>query len=330
MAYISPIASGYDRLYQKSSKDSEVSRIKAKMVDVVIPRFAGGSVFDYGCSIVEFMNSCLNIPSTSWAMGMRMASNKMLTALAFSQNKVRQPKTIFAYQPNDFGWISEQLSIPLVLKTLTGSQGHGVVVVESQMALNMTLQAFSKLGVNLLMQEWIDSGEPYSDIRAYVVDQKVVSAYRRHAVAGEKRTNYSLSKSGSVIKITDEIETLAVKAANAVGLDVCAVDLIEDINDNKKLFAIEANTCGSLKGIEAVTQDNVAIEIIKYAETIGKGSARKKDDEKESKAMIMQKPHFSTLSIVQKEATASALLSNGRKRPIASREIVVKKCPLFT
>ncbi len=271
MAFISSTTRGHDMVFKKSDPENEVKRVLAKSCDVIIPRFGGANIFEFGTSVIEHMCGNMGIPSTSWSFGLRIASNKFLSAQAFSQSKVRTTKSIFAFKPQDFGWIVEKLGgFPIVAKTLAGSQGQGVFILNDALSASTTLGAFSKLGVSLLLQEFIDSGKPASDIRAYVVDEKVVAAYKRFALDEDFRSNFSISKMGEKTTLTEEQELLAVNAARAVCLDgVCAVDMIV-CNKTQKTYVIEANGNGSLKGIEKITRKNVAGAIIEYAERIGK------------------------------------------------------------
>ncbi len=271
MAYISDTRTGHDRVYGKSDREQDVKRVLAKEFDVIIPRFAGANVFEFGCAVTEHLNGNMKVPSTSWSFGLRIASNKFLSCQAFSQSRVQTMKSVFAYKPHDYKWIVDQLGgFPIIAKTLAGSQGQGVFILNDSLSASTTLGAFSKLGINLLLQQFIDSGSPASDIRAYVVDQKVSAAYRRFAIDEDFRSNYSISKTGEKVTLTDDQKELAVRAARAVGLEgVCAVDLIE-CNNTRKTYVIEANGNGNLYGIEKVTGHNLAKDIIEYAEKISK------------------------------------------------------------
>ncbi len=271
MTYISSMIRGYDMTYKKSTPDNGVKRVLYKSYDVIIPRFGGANIFEFGASLTEHLSGNMRIPSTSWSIGLRIASNKLMSAQAFSQNNIRTTKSIFAYKPKDFGWIVDKLGgFPIVAKTLAGSQGQGVFILNDALSASTTLGAFSKLGVSLLLQEFIDSGKPASDIRAYVVDEKVTAAYKRFALDEDFRSNYSISRSGEKVELSDEQQQLAINAARAVCLEgVCAIDMIV-CNKTDNTYVIEANGNGSLNGIEKITGENVAGAIIEYAEKIGR------------------------------------------------------------
>lgn len=275
MTFISSSANGYDRVFKKSDKENDVKRVLAKNFDVCIPRFAGANLFEFGCALLEHLNGNMKIPSTQWSFGLRIASNKFLSVQAFSQCQVKTMKAIFGHQVHDVKWAVDQLGgFPVVCKTLAGSQGQGVFILNDALSASTTLGAFSKLNINILLQEYIDSGKPASDIRAYVIDGEVKAAYKRFALDEDFRGNYSISKSGEKIELTTEQKDLAVRAARAVGLEGCAaIDMIVS-DKTKNTYVVEANGNGSLNGIEKVTGHNLALDILKYAEKIAKKPAK--------------------------------------------------------
>lgn len=270
ICYVSDIARGLDRMYLKEGKN-ETTRVKAKDYDVIIPRFAGAHVFEYGCVVTEHFSGNMGIPTTSIATGLRIASNKFLCSQYLSQGKVRTIKTLFSQQPADFSFISKALDEPpIVCKTTTGSQGAGVFILSDELGLSTTLSVFSKNRIPIVLQKFINSGEPKTDIRAYVVNGKVSAAYMRYALDGDFRSNYSLSKLGEKVELSEEETEMAIKAAKALGLGVAAVDIIRNSMEENQPYVIEVNGNGNLRGIEKVTGENVALDIVLYAEAIGK------------------------------------------------------------
>lgn len=278
ICYVSSIQSGHDKIYLKDSNE-DARRVHSKEYDVIIPRFAGARVFEYGLAVTEHLSGNMKIPTTSDAIGLRIASNKFLSSQFLSQGKVRSIRSLFSQKPADFNFIAKALDgAPIVCKTQTGSQGSGVFILSDELGISTTLGAFAKSGVNLVLQKFIDSGEPKTDIRAYVVDGKISAAYMRFSLDSDFRSNYSLSKHGEKVKLTADETDLAIRAAQAVGLGVAAVDIIRDVKDNNKPYIIEVNGNGNLAGIEKVTGENVAIDIVLYAEKIGKKGSKQADN----------------------------------------------------
>lgn len=285
ICYVSNIKSGHDRIYLKDGNE-ETQRVNSKEYDVVIPRFAGASVFEYGCIVSGHLSENMKIPTTSNSLGLRIASNKFMSSQFLSQGKVRTIRSLFSQKPADFGFIAKTLDgPPVVCKTQHGSQGAGVFILSDELGISTTLGAFAKSGINIVLQKFIDSGEPKTDLRVYVVDGKVSAAYKRFALDSDFRSNYSLSKHGEKVELTEEEEQMAIDAAKAVGLGVCAVDIIRDVKDDNKPYCIEVNGNGNLSGIEKVTGKNVALDIVMYAERIGKKQPNKAEkDPKEAQS----------------------------------------------
>lgn len=279
--YISSTKSGHDGMFTKN-KEGNIERLYSSHYDVVIPRLSGQS-FAYGCAILQHFSSNLHIPVTSEALALQIAANKFSSHQAFSISKVRTIPSLFVNKPTDFKFIVEKLGLPLVTKTPLGSQGSGVFILSDELSISTTLSAFSRINRNLILQKFIDTGSPKSDLRIFVVDGEIVASYRRWALAEDFRSNYSLSHSGEKVKLSEEEKKMAIQAAYSVGLPgVCGVDICRDSTDSDKPYIIEANGNPSLEGVTAVTGVNVAKEIIIYAEKIGRKEKKKSDGNSEA------------------------------------------------
>lgn len=269
--HISESTSGHDRIYVKSK------RVFKKDIDVIIPRVGQG--LNYGCYVVQHLSQNLGIPSTSSATGLRIASDKWITAQMLSAYKVQVPKTTIMVRPEDFGFLVNTVGgLPCVAKLLKGSQGKGVFILETEISGSTALQTFANSRMTVLLQQFIETAsedERKNDIRVWVVDGQVVSAYKRFSLHKDFRSNYSISHQGEKVELTEQEKLLAIRSAEIIGLGCAGVDIMRDVNNNNKPYVIEINGNASLKGIEAVTGDNIASSIIDYAEKLAKPGARK-------------------------------------------------------
>ena len=143
---------------------------------------------------------------------------------------------------------------PLVIKLLESTQGVGVVLAETNKAAESVISAFKSLKANILVQEFIKEAKG-EDLRAFVVDGKVVSSMKRTATEDEFRANLHLGGTCSVVKLTVEEKKMAVHAAKALGLLVAGVDIIRSKNGPKLL---EVNSSPGLEGIEYTTGEDIA------------------------------------------------------------------------
>jgi ribosomal protein S6--L-glutamate ligase len=270
---------GHDKIYVKEG------RIFKSQVDVIIPRIGTG--MEFGSSVIRHWTVNIGVPSTASAEGLLNASDKWKSIQLLSKRRVRVPLTTVMKKPEDFGKLVETVGgLPTVAKTLTGSQGNGVFILETPLAGSTTLKSFSHQNIMVLLQQYINTSnddDRKNDIRVWVVDGKVVGAYRRFSVDGDFRSNYSISKDGETVELTAEEKQMAIDSAAAVGLGCAGVDIMRDVEDNNKPYVIEINGNASLKGIETITGENIASKIVDYAERIARKSGSNNKTKQNSK-----------------------------------------------
>ena len=189
-----------------------------------------------------------------------------------SRKGVGLPVTGFANRPDD---IQDVIKIvggaPLVIKLLSGTQGIGVVLAETKSAAESVIEAFLGLKANIMVQEYIkESGG--SDIRCFVIGDKVVAAMKRQAKEGEFRSNLHRGGSAEIVKLTPEERLTAVRTANIMGLNVAGVDILRS---NHGPLVMEVNSSPGLEGIETATGKDVAGMIIEFIEKNAKPNKTK-------------------------------------------------------
>jgi ribosomal protein S6--L-glutamate ligase len=96
-----------------------------------------------------------------------------------------------------------------------------------------------------------------------VVDGNVVGTMKRQGKEGEFRSNLHRGGSASIIQLTDEEENAALKAAKALGLGICGVDMLQSARGP---LILEVNSSPGLEGIEIATKKDIASTIIRYVE----------------------------------------------------------------
>jgi len=230
-------------------------------VDAVIPRIGASNTF-YGTAVVrqfETMDCCCINPSIS----ISNSRDKLRSMQILAEAGINMPVTGFASHTKDIEGVIESVgSIPLIMKLLQGTQGQGIVLAETRKAAESVMSAFRQLDADIMVQEFVKESSG-TDIRAFVIGDKVVASMRRTAPEGDFRSN--LHRGGSIEKIElnqDEIET-AVRAAEILGLSVAGVDLMR--SDRGPLI-LEVNSSPGLQGIESCTKMDVADRIISFIE----------------------------------------------------------------
>ncbi len=230
-------------------------------IDAIIPRI-GASVTFYGTAVVRQFEM-MKVFSAVESQALIRSRDKLRSLQVLSRAGVGLPKTVFTNYTKDVKHVIDSVGgTPLVLKLLEGTQGLGVVLAETQNAATSVIEAFNGLKARVIAQQFIkESGG--ADIRAFVVDRVVVGAMKRQGKEGEFRSNLHRGGSASIIELTDEEETTALKAAKAMGLGVAGVDMLQSSSGP---LVLEVNSSPGLEGIEAATKKDIAREIIRYIE----------------------------------------------------------------
>lgn len=238
--------------------------------DVVIPRIAA-SLTKYGTSVVRQFET-QGAFSTSSSIAIVRSRDKLRSMQLLARAGVGIPKTVFARETADLDDVIAQAGgAPLIIKVARGTHGNGVVLAETKKAAQAVMQAFYVEGVNFLVQEFIKESAG-TDIRAFVVGGRVVASMQRQSLDDDFRSNLHQGGEGIPVKLTDKERKTAIKAAKAMGLPICGVDMMR--SDSGPLV-LEVNASPGFN-IEKVTGRNVAVKIIEYVEQNAKGK-RKKD-----------------------------------------------------
>ena len=229
--------------------------------DAVIPRI-GSSVTFYGCAVLrqfEMMGTYVLNDNVS----ITRSRDKLRSLQLLSRKGLGLPITGFAHSPDDIpDLITMVKGAPLVIKLLEGTQGIGVVLAETNQAAESVIQAFMGMKANIMVQEYIKEARG-ADIRCFVIGDKVVASMKRQAAEGEFRSNLHRGGTASVIRITPEERSTAIRAAKAMGLRVAGVDLLRS---NHGPVIMEVNSSPGLQGIETATGKDIAGLIIEHIE----------------------------------------------------------------
>jgi len=151
----------------------------------------------------------------------------------------------------------KELGGDVVVKPIFGSRGMGATrVVDADIADTIFKAITFHHGV-IYIQEFVPHGT--SDIRAFVVNDRVIAAMRR--VADGWKTNYSRGARPTPTTLSSEFEDLAVKATKAVGAKVAGVDILEGPEGPK---IVDVNSQPGWKGLQAVTRVNIAEGIVTH------------------------------------------------------------------
>lgn len=238
--------------------------------DAVIPRI-GASVTFYGAAVLRQFEM-MGVYPLNESVAITRSRDKLRSIQLLARRGIGLPVTGFASKPDDIkDMIAMVGGAPLVVKLLEGTQGIGVVLAETQKAAESVIEGFMGIKANILVQEYIKEANG-ADIRCFVIGNKVVASMQRKAAPGEFRSNLHRGGTSSLIRITPEERSTAVRAARIMGLNVAGVDLLRA---NHGPVVLEVNSSPGLEGIEKTTGKDIAGMIISHIEKNAKAGKTK-------------------------------------------------------
>jgi [lysine-biosynthesis-protein LysW]--L-2-aminoadipate ligase len=225
--------------------------------DVVLEREISHLKALYSLKILDDMGvKTVNTYHTAYTCG-----DKVLTTLALTKHKVPSPVTYVAFTAEEALQAIEKIGYPAVLKPATGSWGRLLAKVNDKETAESILEHKVVLGSYhhsvFYIQEYIK--KPERDIRAFVVGDEVIGAIYRNSP--HWITNTARGGVASNCPLTDEISEICLKAAEAVGGGVVAIDLLED---KGKLLVNEVNYTMEFKNSIAPTGVNIPGKVVDY------------------------------------------------------------------
>ncbi|PQB05606.1 ATP-grasp domain-containing protein [Aureitalea marina] len=226
----------------------------------LIPRVGASNTY-FGSTIVRHFQA-MGIFCVSGAEPILQSRNKWTCFQILAQARIPIPKTTLGMGYDPESALDRFGPPPYIIKLLQGTHGNGVILAESKRSALSTIETLKAAKVRFIIQEFIAESKG-SDIRAIVVDGKIVAAMKRQGKEGEFRSNLHRGGSAEALKLDHKLENLALRAAKALRLGVCGVDLLES---NSGPMVLEVNSTPGLEGIETTTGIDVSGQIISYIE----------------------------------------------------------------
>jgi ribosomal protein S6--L-glutamate ligase len=243
---------------------------KLEGYDAVIPRI-GASVTFYGTAVLRQFEM-MGVYPLNESVGIGRSRDKLRSMQLLARDGIGLPVTTFAHDPKQTEEVLELAGgAPLVIKLLEGTQGLGVVLADTNRSAKSVIEAFRATNTNILVQEFIKEAGG-SDIRAIVVGGRVIAAMKRSGAEGDFRSNLHRGGSAAVVKLSPEERSTAVRAAKAMGLNACGVDMLRA---NHGPVVMEVNSSPGLEGVEKATGLDIAGKMIEFLEKNAKPGATK-------------------------------------------------------
>ncbi len=183
-------------------------------------------------------------------------ADKLHTHQILVENDLPTPPTMLAKFPVDIDLIESTIGFPVVVKTLLGSNGTGVFLIENRNAFEDLMELIGETNPNiqLIFQQFVAASKG-RDLRLFVVDGEVVACMERRAREGSFKANYSAGGSVHAFEPDDEARELAVRTAEVLNIQVAGIDLL--FMKEGGYTVCEANTFPGFKGLEKATGKNI-------------------------------------------------------------------------
>ena len=246
-----------DRDDRKSIRVGGKSR---PLPDFVIPRTGSGTTY-FIKAIIRHLER-LGVILINGSDSIDNVKDKLYTQQVLGQSSLPVPKTLLVKHPIDIDFVESNIGYPAIIKTLSGSFGAGVFLVETKKQLTQLLKMaeITKPSYNIIVQEFIKESFG-KDLRVLVINGKVVGCMMRQSTDDDFRANITRGGEAIPYQIDDDIEWISGECARLLNLDIAGVDLL--FNDGKYVIC-EVNSSPGFEGMDKYTKTNIAENIVTF------------------------------------------------------------------
>ena len=231
-----------------------------KLPDFVFPRTGSGTTY-FIKAIIRHMER-LGVVMINGSDAIDNVKDKLYSQQILGQSNLPVPKTMLVKHPINLELVEKNLSYPMIVKTLSGSYGSGVFMVEDRKQFRqlMKMAELTKPSYNIIIQECIEDSLG-KDLRVLVVNGKVIGCMMRQSIDGDFRANITRGGEAIPYQVDEDIEWIGGECARLLNLDIAGVDLLF----NKGTYTIcEVNSAPGFEGMEKFTKVNVGEKIVNY------------------------------------------------------------------
>ena len=185
--------------------------------------------------------------------------DKYLASACLEKSGLPVPATIVCQHADAALEAFASLGGDVIVKPLFGSEGRGMVRIQDPEMAWRTFRTLERLQCVLYLQKYI--AHPGWDLRAFVIDGRVVAAMRRK-VNGGWRTNVAQGGTAEAIRLTSSQEELAIRAAAAVQAPLAGVDLLP--GPAGEMYVLEVNAVPGWRALAPATGVDIAVLILRF------------------------------------------------------------------
>ena len=203
------------------------------------------------------------VPVINHPKAIECAVDKWLTTQKLVQAGVPVPRTAVCEDVDSAMQLLESLGGDILVKPLFGSEGRGILRVDSVDLGWRIFRSLERIGSVFYLQKFIpDAGE---DFRILLLDGHIVGSMKRTAPQGDFRTNAAQSGTCTPWTPSDDAADLALKAAEITDCVFCGIDLIYD--QDRRLNVLEVNAVPGWKALQSTCQVNVPAILFRWLES---------------------------------------------------------------
>lgn len=231
-----------------------------QLPDFVLPRMGAGTNY-FGLALIRHLER-LGVRTFNSAQSIDTVKDKLFTQQILAEYNLPVPKTMLIRSKVDVNVVDKHLGFPVVVKTISGSQGSGVFLAETKSKFIDLLEMINayKENATMILQEFVESSRGM-DLRVLTIGGRVVAAMKRSSGSDSFKANFSRGGTVEPYEINPEIEWLALETSRLLNLDIAGIDLLFD-GDHYKIC--EANSSPGFEGLESCCQVNIAEEIYNF------------------------------------------------------------------
>ncbi|MFB6209387.1 MAG: RimK family alpha-L-glutamate ligase [Candidatus Nanohaloarchaea archaeon] len=184
--------------------------------------------------------------------------NKFFSVKIMAENGVKVPDSFYTISPETAVESAAKLGYPVIMKTIGGVGGQGVMRASSESELKPVMDTMKAFEQDICLQDFKDHNG--TDNRMLVVGDHV-TGYKRSSTSDEEwRSNLNAGGERKEVEITGEMKDTALKAARATGFDICGVDMIQIEDGN---YVLEVNGApGLYEEINDIVGEDIILRIV--------------------------------------------------------------------
>jgi len=229
--------------------------------DFIIPRMGAGTTY-FALAVIRHLER-LGVYSFNSSSSIDTVKDKLYHLQILAQSGMPIPRTMLAKFPlKDMKVVEKQIGFPLVVKTLSGSQGSGIYLSQNKNSLEDLMQMLEAANpkVNIIFQEFIKTSHG-RDLRVLTVGGRIIGAMERTSGDNSFKANYSRGGNVKPFEINAAVEWLVLEISRVLDLDIAGIDLLFD-EDGFKIC--EVNSSPGFEGMEKALEKDISEEIIEF------------------------------------------------------------------